>query len=446
MQRTGRILGQILLVVVILAGAAYWYGTRLPGSAFDDVAAGDPMPVEVGEYAARVADCVACHTTEDGKPFAGGLEMGTPLGSIFATNITPDPVHGIGAYTLADFDRAVRRGVTPDGRRLYPAMPYPSYAKLSDEDVAALYDYFMNHVEPVAEPVPASNIRWPLSIRWPLEYWNALFYRPGTFEPDPAQSERWNRGAYLVQAGGHCGSCHTPRGAAMNEKGLDEADADYLTGALLDGWYAPPLRGASGNGIGRWTEEELVGFLKSGRNVHGVVFGSMMEAFNNSTAFMTDEDLAAIAHYLKALPRAEETLWEYDGSTTATLAGGIDPGNRGAQIYLQKCSHCHGRDGKGRGIFVPPLAGSSSLLAGPADSVVNIILNGAGRVVADGVPDSYRMPPYRVTLRDDEIAALATFVRQSWGNTGGAVTEQEVQALRDHTDPFSDAVILLQMR
>ena len=446
MRKFGKILGCLLIAGVVIAGVAIWYGTRLPSSPFDGQAAGPAMPVEVGKYAARVADCVACHSTEHGQPFAGGLAMGTPLGTIHATNITPEPEHGIGNYSLADFDRAVRRGITPDGRRLYPAMPYPSYAKLSDEDIAALYDYFMNHVQPVAEPNPENGIPWPLSIRWPIEYWNLAFAPTATFEPDPAQGETWNRGAYLVQAGGHCGSCHTPRAITMAEKGYDDRDPDFLSGALLDGWYAPALRGASGNGIGRWTEEELVAFLKQGRNKHGVVFGSMMEAFNNSTAFMTGEDLGAMAHYLKSLPRAPEPEWQYEDSATVTLAGGIPADNLGAQIYLQKCSHCHGRDGRGRGEFVPPLAGASSTLAGPADSVINITLNGAGRVVAKGIPDSYRMPPYRVTLSDRDIAAVSTFVRQSWGNTGGAVMAEEVTKLREHTDPFSDEVIILQMR
>ena len=437
----------VLIAIGVIAVAGIWYSTRLPSSTFDGVASSTPVTLEEGEYVARLADCVACHSTEDSRPFAGGLEMGTPIGSIYATNITADPEHGIGKYTLADFDRAVRRGVTPDGRRLYPAMPYPSYAKMSDEDIAAMYDYFMNHVQPVAEPNKESNIPWPLNMRWPLEFWNLLFYKSGTFEPDPSKDELWNRGAYLVQGAGHCGSCHTPRGIAMNEQGLDDGDGAFLTGALLDGWYAPALRGESGNGIGRWTEEEVVSFLKRGRNKHGVVFGSMMEAFNNSTQFMTDEDLTAIAHYLKSLPPENEgPVWTYDASTTEVFAAGRPLGDDGATLYLQKCSHCHSRDGMGRGEFVPPLAGVSSALADAPDSVINIILNGAGRVVANGVPDSYRMPPYRVSLRDDQIAALATFVRTSWGNTGSAVTAEQIKDLRERTDPFSDHVIILQMR
>lgn len=437
----------ILIAIGVIAVAGVWYTTRLPSSPFNGVASSTPVTLEEGEYVARLADCVACHSTEEGRPFAGGLEMGTPIGSIYATNVTPDPEHGIGNYTLADFDRAVRRGVTPDGRRLYPAMPYPSYAKMSDEDIETMYDYFMNHVQPVAEPNKESNIPWPLNMRWPLEFWNLLFYRSGTFEPDPSKDELWNRGAYLVQGAGHCGSCHTPRGIAMNEKGLDDGDSAFLTGALLDGWYAPPLRGESGNGIGKWTEEDIVSFLKRGRNKHGVVFGSMMEAFNYSTQFMTDEDLASIAHYLKSLPsEADDPIWTYDASTTEQFASGKPLGDVGATLYLQKCSHCHSRDGMGRGEFVPPLAGVSSVLADTPESVINIILNGAGRVVANGIPDSYRMPPYRVSLRDDEIAALASFVRSSWGNTGGPVTPEQVKDLRERTDPFSDHVIILQMR
>lgn len=236
------------------------------------------MTLEEGQYVARLADCVACHTVEHGQPFAGGLEMGTPLGSIYATNVTPHPEHGIGSYTLADFDNAVRRGVAPDGRRLYPAMPYPSYAKMSDQDIAAMYDYFMNHVQPVAQPNPPTRIERPLNLRWPIELWNVLFYHYGTYTPDPAQDELWNRGAYLVQGPGHCGSCHTARSAAMNEVTLDDSDPRYLSGALLDGWYAPSLRDGQNVGLGRWSEEDIVAYLRDGRNTHGIVFGSMMRS------------------------------------------------------------------------------------------------------------------------------------------------------------------------
>jgi mono/diheme cytochrome c family protein len=291
---------------LVAAGLLAWYVTSEPVSRLDSqpLAAADidAALVSRGEYVARLSDCVACHSVPDGAPFAGGLEMATPLGAIHATNVTPDPETGIGRYSLADFDRAVRHGVAPGGRRLYPAMPYPSYAKLSDDDVRALYAFFMKGVAPVKQVNIPSDIPWPLNLRWPIALWNGVFTDTGPYVEKQAQDALWNRGAYIVQGAGHCGSCHTPRGVAFNEKGLDESATPFLAGALLDGWYAPSLRNDHNTGLGRWSEPDIVRFLKTGRNRHAVVFGSMTEAFNNSTQFMSDDDLAAIARYLKSLP------------------------------------------------------------------------------------------------------------------------------------------------
>jgi len=392
---------------------------------------------------ARLADCVACHTTERGKPFAGGLAMGTPLGAIYTTNITPDKETGIGTYTLAAFDNAVRRGVRADGTRLYPAMPHPSYSKLSDDDIRALYDYFMNHVQPVSQQNRQADIVWPLNMRWPLAFWNVLFTEPGVYQPKTAGDDLWNRGAYLVQGPGHCGSCHTPRGLAIQEVALDEGDARYLSGALLDGWYAPSLRNDHNTGLGRWSEEDIVAYLKNGRNQHGVVFGSMMEAFNNSTQFMTDTDLKGIARYLKSLPgdqKRDGAPWQYQ-----PVAAVRSP-STGQAIYAAQCGTCHGADGRGRAEWIPPLAGASSLLAPDAASAINITLNGAGRVVANGVTDAYRMPSLRTKLDDRQIAAVLSYVRLTWGNQRAPVTEDQVKALRAHTDPASPDPIILQMR
>lgn len=433
----------VLLVVVVLgAVSGTWWAMRTPSSPFDEAAETTPSPVtgESGEYIARLGDCVACHTNEHGRPFAGGLEMGTPLGSIFSTNITPDAETGIGTYTLAEFDNAVRRGVARDGRRLYPAMPYPSYAKMTDEDVRALYDYFMGRVEPIRQENRPSSIPWPLNMRWSLAFWNIPFFDPQPFRPDPTKDTQWNRGAYLVQGLGHCGSCHTPRGAAMQEEGLSESSARYLSGALLDSWYAPSLRNDPNTGLARWSEEDIVRFLRTGRNQHGVVFGSMLEAFNNSTQFMSDADLAAIAVYLKSLPGDPERdgkPWQYQEGV------GDAPG---AQIYAARCGFCHGPDGRGRGEWISPLAGASSVLAGENASVVNITLNGSGRVIADGTPDSYRMPPFRQLLSNGEIADVLTYIRSSWGNKAGPVNPEDVRKLRETTDPASSQVIILQMR
>jgi hypothetical protein len=449
-QKNGK-LRVFLLILAALLIAAAWVALRTPASPFDSAAAPPPPSAELiqrGEYVARQADCVACHSTPKSKPFAGGLEMATPLGAIYATNITPDRGSGIGDYSLAEFDRALRHGVARDGHRLYPAMPYPSYAKMSDEDVSALYAYFMHGVKPVVQANQESDIPWPLNMRWPLAFWNLAFTSPHPYQPYPQQDALWNRGAYLVQGAGHCGSCHTPRGVAMNEKGLDGGHPLYLSGALLDGWYAPSLRGDVNTGIGRWSEAEVVQFLKTGRNQHAVVFGSMADAFNNSTQFLSDQDLQAIARYLKSLPgdpKRDGDPWKYDtGTTTALAAQRLD--SPAARTYMAKCAACHAVDGRGRAPWIPPLAGAVSSLAKEDASAINVTLNGSVRVVADGVPDSYRMPPFRSQLSDAEIADVLSFIRSSWGNHGGAVKVDDVKTLRERTNPASSNPIILQMR
>ncbi|MGE7816822.1 c-type cytochrome [Pseudomonas sivasensis] len=443
-RRFARTVGWLALPCVIAAGLMAWYVTRQPATPFEPAQAAsfDPAQVSRGEYVARLSDCVACHSLPDKAPFAGGLEMATPLGAIHATNITPDRTHGIGTYSLADFDRAVRHGVAPGGRRLYPAMPYPSYAKLSDDDIQAMYAFFMKGVQPANQPNIPSDIPWPLNMRWPIALWNGLFAPTATYAANPNQDALWNRGAYIVQGPGHCGSCHTPRGLAFNEKALDDSGKPFLAGALLDGWYAPSLRQDPNSGLGRWSEPEIVQFLKTGRNQHAVVYGSMTEAFNNSTQFMADDDLAAIARYLKSLPgdpQRDGTPWQY-------VTADARPDAPGAHTYATRCASCHGADGKGQPEWMPPLAGATSALVKETASAINITLNGAQRVVAAGVPDAYRMPAFREQLSDQEIADVLTYVRGTWGNQGGAVDAKAVGKLRGHTDPASSSPIILHMR
>jgi mono/diheme cytochrome c family protein len=431
------------IAFAVVAVAIAWYAHRPPQSPLS--ASEAPRIFPDSEYLARAADCVACHSIPDGEPFAGGLKMGTPMGSLYSSNITPDKSSGIGQYSLADFDNAVRRGVAKDGHRLYPAMPYPSYAKLSDDDVRKLYGYFMLSVKPVNQTNPPPSIGFPWNQRWGLALWNGLFF---TDEPYRAQSGHdavWNRGAYLVQSFGHCGACHTPRGIAFNEKALDEKSEKYLSGALLDAWYASNLRGDTLLGLGRWSEADVVSFLKSGHNTYATVYGSMLDAFNNSTQFMSDEDLMAIAVYLKSLPSHDSRTFAYDSRTQQALDAS-DLSTPGATVYMNHCSTCHGRDGKGRGELLPPLAGNASVLERDPSSLLNIVLNGAGRIVAHGVPDSYRMTPFRVLLSDEQIADVTSFVRRSWGNVADAVSVSQVHSLREATDPTSDHVIVLRLR
>ncbi|NWD74457.1 cytochrome c [Pseudomonas gingeri] len=447
-RRFARTAGWLALPCLVVAGLLAWYVTREPYSRLEQdhvaVADIDPALVTRGEYVARLSDCVACHSVPGGAPFSGGLEMATPLGAIHATNVTPDRETGIGNYSLTDFDRAVRHGVAPGGRRLYPAMPYPSYAKLNDDDMRALYAFFMKGVAPVKQANVPSSIPWPLNMRWPIALWNGVFTDSQPYVAKADQDALWNRGAYLVQGAGHCGSCHTPRGLAFNEKALDESGTPFVSGALLDGWYAPSLRADHNTGLGRWGEPEIIQFLKTGRNRHAVVFGSMTEAFNNSTQFMSGDDLAAIAHYLKSLPgdsQRDGAAWQYQQVSVATQLN-----TPGAGTYVTRCASCHGLEGQGQPESMPPLAGATSVLAKESASAINITLNGSQRVVAAGVPDAYRMPAFRQQLSDQQIAEVLTFVRGTWGNQSAAVDSKAVATLREHTDSASSSPIILQMR
>jgi len=410
--------------------------------------AADPVssPLGPGEYLARAADCVACHSIPSGKAFAGGLKMGTPLGAIYSTNITPDSETGIGSYTLADFERAVRQGTTKDGRHLYPAMPYPSYCKLSDADVATLYRFFMKQVPPVHQANRKSEIPALLSPRWPLTIWNYFYAPRGSYVAKPGHDAAWNRGAYLVQGLGHCGACHTPRGIGIQEKSLDDSSPSYLAGAALDAWYAPSLRGDMRTGLGTWSKEDIAEFLKQGHNRIGTAFGSMTEAVNNSTSYMSDSDINAIAAYLKSLPAASaQQAVAYDDATTATLRDRPITQPGGA-VYAGACASCHGFDAKGFTPYLPALIGNPVVLDHDPSSLINLMLNGSIPLVARDTPDAYRMPQFRQQLSDQDIADVVTFIRNGWGNGATAVSAAQVAKLRKTTDPTSDRVIILRMR
>jgi mono/diheme cytochrome c family protein len=397
-------------------------------------------PTNAGEYLARAGDCVSCHSAPGGKAFAGGLRMGTPMGAIYTTNITPDPETGIGNYSLQDFDRALRSGVAKDGHHLYPAMPYPSYAKLTDDDVKALYAFFMADVPAVKQPNKPNEIPWYLSPRWPLAIWNVVFAPKTGFTVQADHDAQWNRGAYLVEGLGHCGACHTPRGFAIEEKALDDSKPSYLSGAELDAWSAPNLRGDKRTGLGGWSPEDVDAFLKSGHNDKAVAFGSMLDVVNNSTPYLSGDDTKAMAVFLKSLPAtADQSPYAYDDQTAKSPQGG-------EATYLGSCAACHGAGGKGQAPFMPPLAGNPAVLDPDPASLVNLVLNGAEPLVVKGVPDAYRMPQFRVQLNDEQIAQVLSFVRGSWGNDAGAVSTDAVKKLRPATDPSSDQVIVLKMR
>ena len=369
--------------------------------------------MSAGEYVAKLGDCAACHTSEASKPLAGGKGFPTPVGTVYATNITPDKTHGIGNYSLPEFIKVMREGITRSGDPLYPAMPYTAYAKMSDEDLTALYHYLMQDVQPQAIANKASDIPWPLNMRWPLRGWNWLYHDDGRFTPVAGKSEEWNRGAYLVQGAGHCGSCHTPRGIGMQEKALTEADPLYLSGATLDGWYAPDIRGS------RYDKQALIDLLKTGRSQHQAVSGPMAEVITHSSQYFSDADLASIATYLTGLD--DEAPAARGNRAYASAGGKAD--------YAMYCSTCHGNDGRGNDRVIPSLVGNQTVLAEDPASLLNVLLHGAETPITQG-HIGYHMPGYGWTLNDQQIAELVNTLRASWGNEGVAIKPETVKAQR----------------
>ncbi|CAI2420554.1 c-type cytochrome [Serratia plymuthica] len=393
----------------------------------------DAQRIQHGEYLARAGDCAACHTAPGGVPFAGGLKMTTPIGAIYSTNITPDKQTGIGEYSLQEFSDALRKGVARDGTRLYPAMPYPSFAKISDEDVRDLYLYFTHQVKPVAQQNKDSDIPWPLNMRWPLALWNLAFREDGSYRPDAKQSAEWNRGAYLVQGLGHCGTCHTPRGIGFQEKALTQSDSTYLSGGTLEGWHAANLRADPVDGLGNWRTEDITRFLKTGHNPQFAAFGSMVDVVQDSTQHLSDADLQAIAGYLQSLPGdSRQKLPQADAKTAKALFSG-ELSRPGAQTYLDNCAACHRSDGLGYRNTFPQLAHNPALLDEDPSSLISIIINGSHTPMTVSAPTGLTMPDFGWRLSDEQVAQVASFVRSSWGNQAPAVTAEQVREIRKNS-------------
>ena len=387
--------------------------------------------ISKGQYLATAGDCVACHTAAGGKPFAGGLQMSTPVGAIYSTNITPDKTTGIGDYSYEDFAKALREGVARDGHHLYPAMPYTAFAKINDEDMHALYDYFIKQVKPVTQTNRDSDIPWPLNMRWPLAAWNLIFHDDSVFQPDSNKSAEWNHGAYLVQGLEHCGTCHTPRGIAFQEKALDQKNPGYLTGGTLEGWHAPDLTGNLKGGLGSWKSDDIVEFLRTGRTDTTAAFGSMTDVIEHSTQHLSNADLKAMATYLKSLKRADAdgSVLSTADKTTAALVKG-DMTQPGAQEYMDNCSACHRINGKGYAKTFPALAHNSAVLSDDPSSLISIVLRGGKMAITKEAVTGLTMPDFAWRLNDQQMADLLTFVRSSWGNQAMKVTADQVGKLR----------------
>jgi mono/diheme cytochrome c family protein len=434
---------KLLGTIVAIGGAAGFLGVVAISSILDK-AAGErslaatevtPALIARGEYLARLGDCAACHTVPGRPPFTGGLRMNTPIGAIYSTNITPDPTHGIGNFTLTDFDRALRFGVSR-GHTLYPAMPYPSYSNTKPEDVAALYAYFKSGVSASATADITNEIPFPLSMRWPLTFWRLLFSpRPAPFKPgslDPIEG----RGAYFVDGLGHCGECHTPRALTLQVRAQTRTDGGaYLSGALIENYFAPSLRTGGHGSLVDWSVQDIAEFLKTGANNHGIVFGSMTDVIVHSTNFMTDDDALAAATYLKSIVDNGGQAFKYDEATHHALQEG-DTRAAGSLLYLDNCAACHRPDGLGYKRVFPQLAGNPVVIAPEAISLATIILEGSLTPKTRTTPAQFAMPSFAWRLNDREVADIVNFIRGSWGNQAASITAEDVAKLR--RSPRSD--------
>jgi mono/diheme cytochrome c family protein len=410
------------LSIVMGATAAWLAGAELCNAADPDGQAYDR--IEKGHYLTTVADCFACHTVANAsKPFAGGRPIETPFGIITSSNITSDNETGIGAWSDEQFDDAVRKGIRPDGSRLYPAMPFPAYTKMTRDDVLAIRAYLAT-VEPVHQPVKANTLPFPFNIRLAMRAWDALYFTKGEFLPDSQQSPAWNRGAYLVQGPGHCTSCHTPKSFLGGDK-----TSDNLRGFNLQGWFAPDITGDVGQGLGQWSEADIISYLKTGHNRITAATGPMAEEVVNSTSQYDDDDVHAIATYLKSLPGQQ-----------AAAPARAEPSvmNAGEAIYRDQCSACHGLDGQGVAMLFPSLAQSSLAHASDSTSAIRLVLRGGRSVATNAEPTAPGMPSFGWQFNDAQVAAVLTYIRNAWKTSAAPVSADAVRKARDQLSTRSD--------
>ena len=372
--------------------------------------------IEHGRYMATAADCTACHTAPGGKPFAGGGALETPFGLLLAPNITPDVQTGIGGWTDDEFVNALQNGIGHGGIHLYPAMPYTYFTKMRRADVLAIRAY-LGAVQPVHNLVIANQLPFPFDQRDVMVGWNALYFAPGEFKPDPGQSEEWNRGAYLVEGAEHCGLCHTPKNAMGGEE-----NGQAMQGSVLQHWYAPNLTGNSRVGLGDWSIDDIVLYLKTGRKRFDLASGPMADAITHSLSHLADADIRAMAVYLKSLPAG--------GGTAPQPISGEEPKmQQGAAIYDNQCAACHGAGGQGIVGLFPRLAGAP-LVQQQATSLIRVVLEGSRAVATAGAPTGPAMPSFDWKLSDNDVAAVLTYVRNAWGNASPGVQPGDVGNMR----------------
>jgi mono/diheme cytochrome c family protein len=383
-----------------------------------------PADIQRGEYLARAGDCVACHTTRGGQPFAGGLEMATPFGKLYTPNITPDRDTGIGKWSGEDFWQALHFGRMPNGSPYYPAFPYPNYTRVTRADADAIFAY-LKSIKPVRQKNRPHEMGFPYNQRALLNGWRTLYFEPGVYENAASQSAEWNRGAYLVQGLGHCDACHTGR----NILGATRKGAAFAGGVMpVQEWYAPSLTSNRESGLGQWEIEEIVAFLHTGVSRRGAVYGPMAQVVYDSLQYMTEADVRAMAVYLKSLlPKGTP---DQPTQIRTTEQHGKELYETGAKLYEKWCADCHLKNGAGIPPAYPPLANNQSISMEFAANPVRMVMFGGYPPATAKNPRPFGMPPFAQVMNDQEIAAVVTYIRQSWGNRAAAVSSADVGKYR----------------
>jgi mono/diheme cytochrome c family protein len=383
--------------------------------------------VKRGEYLARAADCMVCHTGAGGAQYAGGLAIPLPFGTLYSTNITPDKATGIGDYSDADFLNAVQRGVRRDGTRLYPAMPYPSYTYMTDADVLAIKAYLFS-LAPVHADNRADTLQFPFNQRWLMGPWSLVFNENVRFKPNTAQSAEWNRGAYIAEALAHCGDCHTPRNLAF---ALD--NRNKFAGAIAAGWHAFNITADRASGIGAWSDKDVAAYLATGHaSGRGTAAGPMGEAVDHSFSLMAPSDISAVVAYLRSIPpiASSEPGTIAPPAPLSPKQGGETADVLGKRVFEGACVSCHSWTGVSAISPYATIAGARAVNDPKATNVAQIVISGTRRYTPAGIVS---MPAFGGIYSDTEIAAVVNYVTKRFGAAPSAMSAKDVAALRTQT-------------
>jgi mono/diheme cytochrome c family protein len=413
-----------IILVATPAAVVAWQLLRTEDMGRPTAVTDRAQQIQRGQYLASAGNCIGCHTPRGGADYAGGRAILTSFGTLYSSNITPDKGTGIGNWSADDFWRALHHGRSKDGSFLYPAFPFTSYTKIGRDDADALFAY-LRTIPAVDRPNREHALRFPYNQRLLLAGWRALYFEPGEYRPDAGQSTQWNRGAYLVQGLGHCGACHSER----NRLGASVSPSELAGGLIpaLD-WYAPPLNSRAADGLGAWDTAHLAALLKTGVSPRGAAFGPMAEVVGRSLQHLSDDDIAAMAVYLKSLP--PQPAPPYSAAAAPQTAEAERVMMLGKKLYGELCVDCHNARGEGIAPDYPPLNGNHAVTGALAVNAIRIVLNGGFPPSTAGNPYPFGMPPFGPRLSDQEVAAVVSYVRNSWDNRAGLVSPAEVNRYR----------------